>query len=520
MPFTPLVAAPRAALGLLEGDEEGGALRPAPLYDLMRRERQLRGHIGPVSCLSLTDEALYSGSWDCSVRCWRRSDWQCAALHRYGDFVWSVVRRGGLLLVSAGAEVHVHDAGSGKLVRKFENLHEGHVSCLEGTHSGRLLFTGAADGLVMAHDLRMRDPSAIQWHHNAGVTGLAWEDPWLASCSAGACRAPAWGRGQQSSAQQGCTLKQGGLGTAGRACAWQTRLSHCAAFLAIKAHAVPSPPTPPPLHSLHADGTAVLINTEAAQPTNMHGGGSKGGSAGGSSGGGGGSGSSVARRRNLAPGAGPAHCVDIADQWVAVGCEEEVVRTWDFTRALEAEARAAAARAARNTRKARRKRGAGAAGAAGVGAQPHSHAGPPQPHAVPAMAGGVHAGSQRSMPLQLQGRHWRGSAGSPGAWGSPHTPGSYGGHSNRRGGGSAGSSAGSGSPWLQPYAPGSGSFGSRGFGSQPAGRGGWVGSAASPSQQGGPRMMAARHQPQPQPPLRHWQRQQQAAPPSPGSSWE
>jgi hypothetical protein len=42
------------------------------------------------------------------------------------------------------------------LPTQFQNLHEGSVSCLEGTHSGRLLFSGGADGLLMAHDLRMK----------------------------------------------------------------------------------------------------------------------------------------------------------------------------------------------------------------------------------------------------------------------------------------------------------------------------------------------------------------------------
>lgn len=42
---------------------------------------------------------------------------------------------------------------------QFQNLHEGSVSCLEGTHSGRLLFSGGADGLLMAHDLRMK----VRW---------------------------------------------------------------------------------------------------------------------------------------------------------------------------------------------------------------------------------------------------------------------------------------------------------------------------------------------------------------------
>lgn len=44
---------------------------------------------------------------------------------------------------------------------RFRQLHEGHVACVEGTLDGRLLFTGAADGLLMAHDLRMRDPTVI-----------------------------------------------------------------------------------------------------------------------------------------------------------------------------------------------------------------------------------------------------------------------------------------------------------------------------------------------------------------------
>lgn len=71
--------------------------------------------------------------------------------------------------------------------RQFQNLHEGNVSSLEGTHSGRLLFTGGADGLLMAHDLRMKEASRVLWHHNASVNGLALEDPWLVSAASGVC---------------------------------------------------------------------------------------------------------------------------------------------------------------------------------------------------------------------------------------------------------------------------------------------------------------------------------------------
>lgn len=65
-------------------------------------------------------------------------------------------------------QVLVHDLASGQLLRKFQNLHEGSVAGVEGSHNGRLIFTGAADGLVMAHDLRMKRPSCVLWHHNAG----------------------------------------------------------------------------------------------------------------------------------------------------------------------------------------------------------------------------------------------------------------------------------------------------------------------------------------------------------------
>lgn len=68
---------------------------------------------------------------------------------------------------------------------QFQNLHEGSVSCVEGTHSGKMLFSGGADGLLMAHDLRMKESSRVLWHHNAGVHGLALEDPWLVSAASG-----------------------------------------------------------------------------------------------------------------------------------------------------------------------------------------------------------------------------------------------------------------------------------------------------------------------------------------------
>jgi hypothetical protein len=47
------------------------------LFDLSLPGQQLRGHIGPVTSLCLTDSCLYSGSWDYTVRCYRRGSWDC-----------------------------------------------------------------------------------------------------------------------------------------------------------------------------------------------------------------------------------------------------------------------------------------------------------------------------------------------------------------------------------------------------------------------------------------------------------
>jgi hypothetical protein len=57
--------------------------------------------------------------------------------------------------------VLVHDVASGALLRNFQNLHAGEACALEGCHSGRLLFTGGQDGLVIAHDLRIKVGAAL-----------------------------------------------------------------------------------------------------------------------------------------------------------------------------------------------------------------------------------------------------------------------------------------------------------------------------------------------------------------------
>ncbi|GFH05689.1 WD_REPEATS_REGION domain-containing protein [Haematococcus lacustris] len=135
------------------------------------QQDHLHGHRCAVRAVKLlpSHNLLATGSWDYTVRVWSREEgengpgFQCVNVLGYDDWVGSVTARGGHLLVSAGVEVLVHDLGTGQVLRKFQNLHEGHVNCLEGSHSGRMLFTGSGDGLVLAHDLRMRDPTSVLW---------------------------------------------------------------------------------------------------------------------------------------------------------------------------------------------------------------------------------------------------------------------------------------------------------------------------------------------------------------------
>ncbi|GLI66981.1 hypothetical protein VaNZ11_011076, partial [Volvox africanus] len=144
---------------------------------------------------SSSDEAIRSGAAGGSRR--RRTaeatetedgGWSCAGVLQYSDWVYCCAVRGGNLLVAAGSEVVVTDAATGRAVRRFAGVHDGAaVACLEGCRSGRLLFTASGDGLLLAHDLRMKQGSRVLWHHNAAVTGLSFEDPWVASSSADGC---------------------------------------------------------------------------------------------------------------------------------------------------------------------------------------------------------------------------------------------------------------------------------------------------------------------------------------------
>ncbi|GAB4813626.1 hypothetical protein N2152v2_000672 [Parachlorella kessleri] len=145
------------------------------------------GHSGPVTALELTPDALFSGSWDYSVRVWSRSRLRCTAAVHVDDWVSSLAAPGrDTLYVGCGKEVLLFNAGKGGLQQAQAPLKPGDqalVTAVRGSLDGRYAYFGTGEGTVVGADLRcpaqqgqhvlLRDPS--------GVSGLSWEYPCLAA---------------------------------------------------------------------------------------------------------------------------------------------------------------------------------------------------------------------------------------------------------------------------------------------------------------------------------------------------
>eukprot|EP00891_Asterochloris_glomerata_P007223 jgi/Astpho2/7223/Aster-x1425 len=304
-------------------------------FDLSNPTRLRNAHMGPILTLALTDTCLFSGGWDYAVRIWARHGLACAGTLAFDDWVWCVAPRGDNLLVSAGVKVHVHDLGTGRQLRRYENPHgvnmnAGSVVQVEGSRDGRLLFSGATgnsnlshDLSILAHDLRLpatAAPVATLWQTGAGVWGLSHEDPWLGA---------ALNDGTVVLLNAEAAMRQGNNR---RAVAQDHNRRE--AIPRIDPHLMLS------FKLLNAAASIMqgIIRFAVVQEIHLQA-----------------SASGAAVRRQLQCGGRPAHCVSVGDQWLAAGSGDAAVRTWDFSRAQE---RAEASRAARQARsKARQQRG-------------------------------------------------------------------------------------------------------------------------------------------------------------------
>ncbi|CAL9768901.1 unnamed protein product [Musa acuminata subsp. burmannicoides] len=150
---------------------------------------RLWGHEGPVTCLALDSTRIYSGSWDMSVRIWDRTHSKCLRTLRHGDWVWSLVPRGGTVASTAGRDAYIWDIDTGCLMTVIHNAHEGNAYSLTRSHLGDLLFTGGEDGMIhmyqVSHDCDAEDikPVATWIPHTGPVHSLAFEFPWVVSSS-------------------------------------------------------------------------------------------------------------------------------------------------------------------------------------------------------------------------------------------------------------------------------------------------------------------------------------------------
>ncbi|PKA61840.1 F-box/WD-40 repeat-containing protein [Apostasia shenzhenica] len=150
---------------------------------------RLWGHEGPITCLGLTSTRIFSGSWDMSIRVWDRSSLKCIKILRHGDWVWNLVPRGAGVVSTAGRGIYIWDISNGNLMDVIHDAHVSNAYALACSYSGDLVFTGGDDGdihmykVINDSDGVKIEPCAIWKPHTTTVQSLAFEFPWLVSCS-------------------------------------------------------------------------------------------------------------------------------------------------------------------------------------------------------------------------------------------------------------------------------------------------------------------------------------------------
>ncbi|PSR90084.1 F-box/WD-40 repeat-containing protein [Actinidia chinensis var. chinensis] len=164
------------------------------LFDLKGSQNQntefrLWEHEGPITCLALDLNRIYSGSWDMTVRVWDRSLLKCLKVLRHSDWVWSLVPHDTTVASVSGSDVYVWDSDNGSQIAFVSNVHVGDIYSLARSHTGKLLFTGGEDGAIhMFEIINHCGESNLQqvatWiPHSGPVYSLSFEFPWLVSAS-------------------------------------------------------------------------------------------------------------------------------------------------------------------------------------------------------------------------------------------------------------------------------------------------------------------------------------------------
>ncbi|KAJ8559933.1 hypothetical protein K7X08_003991 [Anisodus acutangulus] len=145
-------------------------------------------HEGPITCLALDLNKMYSGSWDMSVRVWDRSSLECLKVLMHNDWVWSLAPHDTTVASAAGSVLYVWDTNIGSKLAIVTNVHAGNAFSLARSHTGKLLFTGGEDGAIhmfeIVRNVKLHVRHVVTWiPHSGAVYSLAFEFPWLISAS-------------------------------------------------------------------------------------------------------------------------------------------------------------------------------------------------------------------------------------------------------------------------------------------------------------------------------------------------
>lgn len=163
------------------------------LFDLRAPQNEdmeypIRAHDGPITCLALDFDKMYSGSWDMTIRVWERSSLKCLNVLVHNDWVWSLNPHDTTIVSTAGSGVYIWDTNDGTQLAVIRSAHSGNTYSLARSHTGKLLFTGGEDGSIHMFEITRKVKCNMRriatWiPHTGSVYSLAFEFPWLVSAS-------------------------------------------------------------------------------------------------------------------------------------------------------------------------------------------------------------------------------------------------------------------------------------------------------------------------------------------------
>ncbi|KAI5062503.1 hypothetical protein GOP47_0023042 [Adiantum capillus-veneris] len=112
----------------------------------------LSGHEGPITSLSMDDFKICSGSWDMTVKLWDRGSLACIRTLIHRDWVWAISLRGQRMVSSAGSDVYSWDVETGRCLRVRAGAHHGQAYAVECSRSGHFVFSGGEDGIIRMYE--------------------------------------------------------------------------------------------------------------------------------------------------------------------------------------------------------------------------------------------------------------------------------------------------------------------------------------------------------------------------------